>query len=368
MERDFWYGKRVLITGGNGFLASNLATTLLLRGAYVVSAVRHRRPRQFDRLGQLPDAVPDIELTDLSDYVDVQKLCNRHRIDTIFHLAASAIVGDAARAPFSTFHNNILSTLNILEAARINKIPRVLIASSDKAYGDHADKDDQEPIPYKEGYALRGLDVYSASKTSVEMIAQSYAHQFRLPVILTRCCNIYGPGDLNLSRIIPRTILRMLNGRPTILYPGNAQVRREYLYVDDAVAAYCLLGEHVAKHYSRPPPAWGRQPYGWAAYNVGSYAAGKSFNPAKCANIKRARQVIDAIAQRLDRARRLGTKEIPRKDRFIEIRDQFLDSSKLLALGYRTKTSFDDGLDRTIAWFSAHERFLSWYGRPYLEE
>ncbi len=205
------------------------------------------------------------------NFIEVQKICNRHQIDTIFHLAASAVVGEAANAPISTCENNIIPTLNLLEAARINKIPRVIVASTDKSYGDHADDDDPERIPYTESFALRGLDVYSASKVCADMIAQTYAFQFKLPVLVVRPCNIFGPGDLNFTRLIPRTILRLMQGSQPVINQGNDRVLREFIYIDDLVNAYLFLAENLERHYASPLPQRGRATYGWIAYNAGSY-------------------------------------------------------------------------------------------------
>lgn len=363
-DTDFWFGKRVLITGGDGFVAANLTNALIQRNANVIIVVRHQRPVSTLKLLGLNDAVPDIEYCDLSDFVTVQKLCNRHQIDTIFHLAASAIVSDSSNSPMSTFENNIIPTLNLLETARINKVPRVLIASSDKSYGDHADVDDPEKIPYSESQALRGLDVYSASKVCTDMISQTYAFQFKLPVLVVRSCNIYGPGDLNFTRLIPRTILRLLlNSRP-VINEGNSRVLREYIFIDDVVEGYRLLAEYVSQHYQGEIPRTGRATYGWAAYNVGSYASRGDFDSKACPNVRTVVQVIDQLR------RKLGKNDIEpiviTKDvNFIEIPDQYLDSSKIQGLGFKTKTAFDQGLERTIDWYQENKAHLIKAGYKY---
>lgn len=364
--KDYWYGKNVLITGGDGFVASNLAAALIRRNANVVTTVRHLRPVSTLSLLGLRDTIPDRELSNLSDFLAVQRLCNRHQIDTIFHLAASAIVSDASRAPISTFQNNVVSTLNILEAARNNQIPRVLIASSDKSYGDHADADDPERIPYRESHALRGLDVYSASKVCADMMSQTYAFQFKLPVLVVRSCNIYGPGDLNFTRLIPRTILRLLQGEQPIIHGGNARVLREYIYVDDLVAAYQHLAERVASHYQQPMPQSGRVPYGWCAYNVGSYAVKGPFHVEDCPNIQSVRSVIQRIAEKMGHGN-LSPVDVEKAEEFIEIPDQYLDSSKLINLGFTTKVALDAGLDKTIRWYEMHRDYLTRLGYKYLK-
>lgn len=353
---DFWYGKRVLITGGDGFVASNLAEALMRRGALVTITVRHSRPLPTANLLSF-ESRPDVEICEMDDFTQVQRLCNRHQTDTIFHLAASAIVGDAANAPMSTFQNNILPTLNLLEAARINNIPRVLIASTDKSYGDHADADDPEPLPYREGHALRGMDVYSASKASADLIAQTYGFQYKVPALVVRSCNIYGAGDLNFSRLIPRTSLRMLNGKQPVINLGNADVLREYIYIDDLVNAYLFLAENVERHYSGDIPRTGRRTYGWAAYNVGSYTSDKGQAPEEYSNIRSVRQVIEQIGTIVGATPEPVT--IPKPENFIEIPDQFLDSTKLHEFGFTPSIDFAEGLRRTVEWYKMHQDLLS---------
>ncbi len=353
---DFWYGKRVLVTGGDGFVASNLAETLSRRGAMVTITVRHHRPIPTANLLAFENR-PDVEICEMDDFTQVQRLCNRHQIDTIFHLAASAIVSDAANSPMSTLQNNILPTMNLLEVARINNIPRVLIASTDKSYGDHADADDPEPLPYREGHALRGMDVYSASKACADLITQTYGFQFKVPALVVRSCNIYGAGDLNFSRLIPRTSLRMLNGKAPVINLGNADVLREYVYIDDLVNSYLFLAENVERHYGDEIPRTGRHTYGWAAYNVGSFSPSQDKQPEDFSNIRSVRQVIDQIAGIVGAD--LEPTTIPKPDNFIEIPDQFLDSSKLHEFGFEPQIEFEEGLRRTVAWYTEHEELLS---------
>lgn len=349
---DFWYGKRVLITGGDGFVASNLTEALLRRGAMVTITVRHNRPVPTAALLGF-DSRPDVEVCEMDDFTQVQRLCNRHQIDTIFHLAASAIVADAANAPMSTLHNNILPTLNLLEAARINDIPRVLIASTDKSYGDHADADDPEPLPYREGHALRGMDVYSASKACADLIAQTYGFQFNVPALIVRSCNIYGAGDLNFTRLIPRTSLRMLNNKAPVINLGNADVLREYVYIDDLVDSYLYLAENVERHFSTAMPRTGRATYGWPAFNVGSFSSASGKAPGDYSNIRSVRQVIEQIGGILGGA--LEPVTIPKPANFIEIPDQFLDSSKLHEFGFTPRVSFEEGLNRTVEWYAKNQ-------------
>jgi CDP-glucose 4,6-dehydratase len=356
---DFWYGKRVLVTGGDGFVASNLADSLMRKGAVVTVTIRHNRPYPTaGLLGQ--DSRPDVEVSEMTDFTQVQRLCNRHQIDTIFHLAASAIVSDAANSPMSTFQNNILPTLNLLEAARVNEIPRVLMASTDKSYGDHADADDPEPLPYVEQHALRGMDVYSASKACADLIAQTYAFQYKLPVVIVRSCNIYGAGDLNFTRLIPRTSLRLLGDRAPVINLGNADVLREYIYIRDLVDAYMFLGQNVERHYQEQMPRTGRKTYGWSSYNVGSYSSTLDQPASEFSNIRSVTSVIESI--RKVTGSTLEPRTIPKAENFIEIPDQFLDSKKLHDFGFVPQVGFEEGVQLTVDWYREHQELLTKLG------
>lgn len=361
-KEHFWFGKRVLVTGGDGFVASHLVKSLLIKGAVVVITIRHKRPVRTLHMICTPEeakaCIPDIEDCDLLDFDSLRRVCDRHQIDTIFHLAASAIVADAANSPVSTIENNVRGTLNILEVARINKIPRVLIVSSDKSYGDHA-TDTLEGLPYREDYALRGLDVYSASKACADLIAQTYSYQFKVPVLVARACNIFGPADFNFSRLIPKTIMCLLAGRPPIINQGNEQVLREFIYVNDVVEAYLLLMEKIKDYYgehSSNMPKWGRETYGWATFNVGNYTKDNFTDLTGCEKVKSVTNIIDLLRTKIADIPPIIREKPPN---FIEIPDQYLDSSKIKALGFHPGINFEEGLDASIKWYREYFDYLS---------
>lgn len=368
-EKNFWFGKRVLVTGGDGFVASHLTAKLLILGADVTITVRHRRPiHTIDILNKENENFelrPDIEDCNLLDFVSLKKICDRHQIDTIFHLAASTIVSDAANSPVSTTENNVMGTLNILEIARINKISRVLITSSDKAYGDHAD-DTLEVLPYREDYALRGLDVYSASKVCVDMLTQTYSYQFKVPAIVARACNIFGPGDLNFTRLIPKTIMCLLSGKAPQINQGNENVLREYIYIDDVVDSYLFLMEKVGEYYGKNycnMPRKGRATYGWAAFNIGSYNKNQLLNKNECNKVKSVIQIIDLLRSKIGDIAPI-IKEKPAN--FIEIPDQYMDSEKLVKFGFKANYSFEAGLEKTISWYKVHHSYLEKLASRYI--
>lgn len=371
MNDTFWFGKRVLVTGGDGFVASHIIKYLLLRGAVVVATIRHKRPLGTLQMIYTKDEVfdhkPDIEDCDLLDFDILRRVCDRHQIDTIFHLAASAIVSAAAKSPVSTIENNVVGALNVLEVARINKIPRVLIVSSDKSYGDHAAHNDVEPIPYHESYALRGLDVYSASKVCTDMLAQTYAYQFKVPVMVPRSCNIYGPGDLNFTRLIPKTIMCLLAKNPPVINQGNEDVLREYIYVEDVVKAYVFLMEQVKDYYGKDNchmPRFGKETYGWPAFNIGTYTEEEIKNISSCEKIKSVKEVIEMLRAKIAN---IEPVIMAKPSNFIEIPDQYTDCSKLFKLGFKPAISFAEGLSRTVDWYKSRYAHLEKMAFKYVD-
>jgi len=235
----FWNERRVLVTGATGLLGSHLVAELLRRKSSVVCLVR--------------DWVADSEAVtsgtlgkcrvvrgELEDYETVLRALNEYEIDTVFHLGAQTIVGTASRSPLSTFEANIKGTWVLLEAARqlAGRVQRIVVASSDKAYGEHP------TLPYTEDAPLIGRFPYDVSKSCADLITLSYFHSYRLPVAVTRCGNLYGGGDLNWNRLIPGTIRAVLKGDAPVIRSDGTYVR-DYFFVRDAVEAYLQLAERV---------------------------------------------------------------------------------------------------------------------------
>jgi CDP-glucose 4,6-dehydratase len=369
---EFWYGKNVLITGGNGFVASNLALKLIKLGANVHVTMRHYSEHDTIKMLANEDVKYDTEITDMREYTEVKNILDRQQIDTIFHLAASAIVSQASNSPLPTLYNNIITTINILEAARSNNVNRIIIASTDKSYGDHSSSTDHERIPYREHFALRGLDIYSTSKVCADMISQAIALQYRQHILITRCCNIYGPGDFNFSRLIPKTIMRLLSGKAPVINEGNSNVLREYVFVDDVTDGYVFLAEHIEDYYKKEYPQKGEDAYGWPCFNMGSYTEDNLKDPHQLPNIKNVKEVIGMIMDILTVKGEYSIEDllpiiIPKGANFIEIPDQYLDSSKIHSLGFSSKTSLKEGLKKSIKWYEDHFDFAKKYGAQYLQ-
>ncbi|MGI6623743.1 MAG: NAD-dependent epimerase/dehydratase family protein [Clostridiaceae bacterium] len=234
----FWKGKNVFLTGCTGFLGSYLTKELVKLGANVTGLVRDVIPKSNLYSGDEYKKINAV-IGSLEDEPLLERSLGEYETDTIFHLAAQAIVGIANRNPVSTFEANIRGTYNLLEAARRSPlVKRIVVASSDKAYGE------QVQLPYTEDMPLKGSHPYDVSKSCTDLIAQAYHKTYGLPVCITRCGNLYGGGDLNFNRIIPQTIKSIIDGeRPVIRSDGS--FIRDYFYVEDAVEAYLLLAEKM---------------------------------------------------------------------------------------------------------------------------
>ena len=232
----FWEGRRVLVTGATGMVGSWLTRELLAAHAYVVALVLDTDPQtELYRSGDAARVV--IVSGALEELRTLERAITLHEIDTVFHLGAQTIVGVAHRAPLATFDANIRGTYNLLEVCRLHHdlIKRIVVASSDKAYGE-------QPLPYTEDAPLAGRHPYEVSKSCTDLLAQCYHATYGLPVTIARCGNIYGGGDLNWSRIVPGTIRDCLHRRrPLIRSDGTCL--RDYIYVKDAVSAYLRLAE-----------------------------------------------------------------------------------------------------------------------------
>ena len=236
---NFWKGKKVFITGANGFLGSYITKALVGKNAQVFSLIYDDNPGSiFDEEG-LWDKTRIIR-GDVRNLNLMGKVLKENQIDTIFHLAAQPIVNQSVDDPLETFEINIQGTWNILEAAKkSNKIERVIVASSDKAYGHH------DMLPYREHtHSLKGIYPYEVSKSCADLISQSYYRTFKLPVCITRCVNLYGPGDLKMNRIMPNTIKRLYYNEPPVIRDTSESLR-DYVFIEDAAQGYLKLAEKM---------------------------------------------------------------------------------------------------------------------------
>ena len=238
MNKNYWKNKNIFITGATGFLGSWLTKYLLEENSNITALVRDWVPKS--KLIS-DDSINKINIVrgNIEDYLLLERIINEYEIHAVFHIAAQTIVGIANNNPLSTFESNIKGTWNILEACRkATTVKKVVVASSDKAYGD------QEILPYSESTPLVGRHPYDVSKSCADLICRSYYETYKLPVCVTRCGNFYGGGDLNFNRIIPGTIRSILNNDPPVIRSDGSFIR-DYFYIEDAVLAYLLLAEKM---------------------------------------------------------------------------------------------------------------------------
>jgi len=319
MKNSFWRDRTVLVTGATGLVGGWLTKHLLEQGASVTALVRDWVPASEFARQRLTECV-NVVRGGLSSPTLLERVLGEYEIEVVFHLAAQTIVGIANRNPLSTFESNIRGTWNVLEACRRSPLVKsVVIASSDKAYGDQA------VLPYKEDMPLQGKHPYDVSKSCSDLIAQSYAHTFGVPLAITRCGNFYGGGDLNWNRVVPGTIRSVIRGERPIIRSDGKYVR-DYFYVEDGAAAYMLLAERLI----RDPKLSS------VAYNFS--------NEAQVSVL----EMVNAILAKM------GTKLKPeiQNQASNEIRHQFLSAERARTeLNWKPLFTLDEGLEKTIAWY-----------------
>ena len=321
MAIEFWRDRPTFVTGATGLVGGWLVKNLIAAGADVVCLVRDWVPQsEFSRTG-LSEKVKVVR-GDVQDQALLERVLGEYEVDTVIHLAAQTIVPIANRNPASTFESNIGGTWSLLEASRRSPlVKQIVLASSDKAYGDH------DRLPYTEDAPLQGRHPYDVSKSCADLIAQSYATTFGLPVVITRCGNFYGGGDLNWNRLIPGTIRSILRGqRPVIRSDG--QHIRDYFYVEDGAAVYMLLAEQLANN----PDLRGH------AFNFSNEIQAT---------------VLD-IVQKLLSLMKSDLEPDVRNEAAHEIRHQYLSASKAREyFNWTPRFSLDEGLQETIKWYKA---------------
>lgn len=316
---NWWQDRPTLVTGVTGLVGSWLTPVLLRRGAATVCLVRDWVPgSELVRSESL--ARVTVVRGELENQALLERVLGEYEIDTIIHLAAQTLVPVANRNPVSTFQSNIAGTWNLLEAARRSpQVRQIVIASSDKAYGS------ARQLPYTEQTPLQGEHPYDVSKSCADLIAHAYARTYQLPVVITRCGNIYGGGDLNWNRIVPGTIRSLLRGQRPVIR-SNGKLTRDYFYVKDAVEAYLMLAEQLAEDRT---------------------LTGQAFNFSNDQPLS-----VLQIVQQITRAINSDLEPEVRNEASGEIADQYLDAAKARTrLGWAPRYELQRGLGETIDWY-----------------
>jgi CDP-glucose 4,6-dehydratase len=321
---EFWRDRSVLVTGCTGLLGNWLVAELLERGALVTGLVRDLVPQSRLYAGEWYRQI-NIVRGCVEDLPTVERAINEYEVDTVFHLAAQTIVGVANREPLATFETNIKGTWNILEACRrVGGVSRIVIASSDKAYGD------QLVLPYSETTPLQGEHPYDVSKSCADLISRAYYVSYGLPVCITRCGNFYGGGDLNFNRIVPSTIRAALREKPVVIRSDGTFIR-DYFYAKDGVLAYLHLAEQMDR----------------------KEILGEAFNFSNELQIS-VRGMVDKVLELMDKTH-LEPVVLNRAKN--EIKHQYLSADKARKmLGWESKYALEEGLKETIEWY---KKFLS---------
>lgn len=314
-------GRRVLVTGATGMVGSWLVKELLAQGAVVVALVLDLDPQsELVRSGDIDRC--SVVNGALQDFATLERAINLHETDTVFHLGAQTIVEVAHRYPLATWEANVRGTYNLLEACRTHAglVERIVVASSDKAYGE------AEVLPYTEETPLAACHPYEVSKAAGDLIALSYHRTYGLPVAIARCGNIFGGGDLNWSRIVPGTIRSLLREeRPVLRSDGT--FRRDYVYVKDAAQAYVELAAAVGR----------RDGIAGQAFNFGNESPLTVLEIVGAIGRLMGRPEVEPVIE----ARVVG-----------EIKDQWLSARKARTeLDWAPRYELDDALGETIAWY-----------------
>jgi CDP-glucose 4,6-dehydratase len=320
-----WRNKTILVTGATGIVGSWMCRRLLDEGAEVVVLVRDWDPRsEFVRAGTIQSC--RVVQGALEDYASLERAISEHEVDTVIHLGAQALVGVALRSPLLTFESNIRGTYNLLEACRVHRdlVKAVVVASSDKAYGD------SDLLPYTEDMPLKGRHPYDVSKSCTDLLAHTYAHTYGLPVAIARCGNIYGGGDLNWSRIVPGTIRAALENRAPVLRSDGSNLR-DYIFVDDVIEAYLALAARCHEDGIRGE-----------AFNFSPESRLSVLEITKATLKAMGREDLAPVIQATVRA---------------EIQDQYLNSEKARTLlQWKPAYDLESGLARTIGWYREYLR------------
>ena len=334
---NYLNGKKILVTGINGFVGGNIARQLVHFGAEVFGLVRTRTFNSFLFYEKINKKISLIE-GELCDLQLLSRIISEEEINIIFHLAAQVEVGVGLKNPYLTFETNVRGTYTLMEAARLfpTKIEAIIVASSDKSYGEYS----KDKMPYKEEYPLMPKYPYDTSKACADMIAQSYTSDVhQLPIIITRFSNIYGPGQLNFSALIP-DLIRSALGYSKLIPRGYGSMMRDFLYIEDVVGLYIQIAESLSKD---------KKTLSGQIFNAGSN------------DPKTVKQILEKVFTSIRNGGEYNRilEDMKNKEPVGEIDCQFMDHEKVKNyFGWTPQHSFNNGLLKTIDWYKQYLKNL----------
>ena len=318
MNKEFWNDKNVLVTGAGGLKGSHLVEKLSETKAKIISLLRDYDPKSYFET-QCLGKKSVVVIGDLKDLKKMADILSKYEITTIFHLGAQAVVTTGLLNPLETLESNIMGTINILESARLySRVKEIVFVSSDKAYGPC------ERLPYKEDERLYGKAPYDVSKSCADLISQVYANPdvYNMPITIARCANVFGPGDLNMNRIVPGTLEAIIKNKP-LRIRSDGKMIREYIYVKDTIEGYISLAENIDK------------------------TKGDAFNLAS-KNIMSVTEIVDRISLTLGKKVKIDILNQAKA----EISKQYLDGTKIKkVIGWEVKTKFEEAIKETFKWY-----------------
>lgn len=315
---SFWQQRVVLVTGASGFVGSHLVDQLISKNAKVITFSKKKLTSSTNAIN---------EIGSVEDFDRLHDIMKRYKVNTVFHLAAQAIVETGQDNPIKTFEVNIKGTWNVLESARENNIQKVIIASTAHVYGDNP------KVPFKEKYFPQPSRPYETSKACADLLAQSFADSYNLSVAIPRFVNIYGPGDLNFSRLIPRVVKSILEGKqPEIWDIGSI---RDFLYIDDAINAYLMIAQKKLDNKKR-----------MRIFNFGTGEQIKIYD------------LVQKIIQIMRKEIKVKIEQLP-GERLNEIKKQYVSITKAKReLGWYPEVTLDNGLSKTITWYQENSHLF----------
>ena len=330
-NKNFWNGKSVLITGASGFVGSNLSKNLNKNGAKVVGLIQSKKKKSL-LFYEKVDKNIDLIFGDINDRTLLKKILIKFKIEICFHLAAQVEVGLARKDPFGTWETNVRGTYSLLDTIRENKkyVKSIIIASSDKAYGEHG----ISRMPYQENYKLKPLFVYDTSKACADMIAKSYSSKlFNLPIVISRFSNIYGPGQLNFTALIPDAITSCVQNK-TFKMRGDGEAIRDFIHIDDIVDVYKILSKEL---YLSPSK------YSGQVFNAGTNSPQKIRDVVKLIYLhNKKKNIFEAVVKNIKKNKTVG-----------EISVQFMDYKKLYKyFRWKPKKNFRKSLPALFKWYA----------------